>query len=184
MSSCSGACRAGGGFRQQGAGPAVEPGDFQQHPQVAAAQQGGRPGNDAAPLGPCAGVFQAAAVAADGHAHFGVLGFDAELGEQAQERGVRPLVVDDEAGVHAQGGPVPLRHIVGVGVAAEPGVRLEERYPVLPVQHVRGGQPRHSAADDGDPPACRNPCCLRHWSAPVALARSLLWAIRCRRAAG
>ena len=37
-----------------------------------------------------------------------------------------------------------------VGVPAEPGVRLVERDPGLPAEHVRGRQPGDPAADDGD----------------------------------
>ncbi len=57
-------------------------------------------------------------------------------------------------------GATVLRHVVGVGVAAEPGVGFEDGDRVLPVQDVRGGQPRHAAADHGDPPALGNPCCI------------------------
>ncbi len=146
--------------RDQRAGPAVEPHDFQQHPQVAAAPECGEPGNDAAGTGPGAGVFEAAAVTADGHAHFRILGFDAQFGEDPQQRRVGPLVVDNEAGVHGQGRAVALGHVVGVGMAAQTGVRFEEGHPVPPVQHVRCGQPRDTTADDGYPPTLWNPCCL------------------------
>jgi hypothetical protein len=49
-----------------------------------------------------------------------------EFGEQPGEQGVGALVVDDEAGVDADR--------VGVGVPAEPVVRLEQRHVVRPAR--------------------------------------------------
>ncbi|MCY1233306.1 hypothetical protein D9M72_458440 [compost metagenome] len=110
---------------KQSPGTAVEACHLQQHQQVPAAQEGGRPGNDAAPLGAGAGIFQAAAVAAHRHAHLGVLRLHAELREEPQERGVGAFVVDDETRVHAEVRAALLPHVVGVGMPAQPGVRLE-----------------------------------------------------------
>ena len=72
-----------------------------------------------------AGPLQAGRVVADGHRHLGVLGGDAELGEHPQQGRVGPLVVHDEAGVDGQHA-VGAGDVVGVGVAAEPVVGLEE----------------------------------------------------------
>ena len=58
------------------------------------------------------------------------------------------LVVDDEAGVDPEHPPVGRRHVVGVGVAAEPVGGLVQRYVCVALQHVRGGESRDPAADD------------------------------------
>ena len=71
---------------------------------------------------------------------------DADLGEEAQQGRVGALVVDDEAGVDGQAVDV-----VGVGVAAEPGVGLVERDVGGPRGDVRRRQPRHAGSDDRDP---------------------------------
>ena len=68
--------------------------------------------------------------------------------------------MDDEAGVDPEDRAADLRHVVGVGVAAEPGIGFEEGHGVLPVQDVRGGQSRHAAANHGYSPALGNPCCI------------------------
>jgi hypothetical protein len=106
----------------------VEPRDLGEHPQVAgaaAAQAGGRAGR-AAP----ARVLQAAAGAADRHAHLGGLRGHAEFGEQPGEQRIGALVVDDEAGVDADRRARGRYHEVGVGVTAEAGAGLEERHVV------------------------------------------------------
>ena len=54
-----------------------------------------------------------------------------EFGEQPGEQGVRALVVDDEAGVDAGRRPGGRNHQVGVRVAAEPVVRLEQGHVVV-----------------------------------------------------
>ena len=78
--------------------PAVEAWDGGEHPQVRRVGEvaGGR--DDAAPAERSRPLQPGAAVA-DGHRHLGVLGRDAELGEQAEQHRVGALVVHDEAGV-------------------------------------------------------------------------------------
>ena len=110
-------------------GVTVEPLDLGQHPQVREVEQVANRGEEAAraertrildaPLvrGP---------VDADRHAHVGVAGLDAELGEEAQQRRVGPVVVDDEPGVDGDGAS-PDVHKVGVGMTAEPVVGLVQR---------------------------------------------------------
>lgn len=100
-------------------------------------------------------------LAADGHAHFGVLGFHSQLGEQPQQRGVGPLVVDDEPGVHPEGRAVRLRDVVGVCVAAQPGIRLEKRDVVLPFKDIRCGESGYAAADDGHASSGFSRCWVR-----------------------
>ena len=114
---------AGATVVQEPAGGTVEPGYLGQHPHVAAPSPG-QPGGQAGQAA-LARVLQAAAGAADRHAHLRGLGGHAEFGEQAREQGVGALVVDDEAGIHADRGPRRRRDHVGVGVAAEPPVGLE-----------------------------------------------------------
>ena len=88
-----------GGSEQRPGGPA-EPGDLSQHPRVPGPADrwapGEQPESAAAP-----GVFQAAAIAAHGHAHVGGLRAHAQLGEEPRQEGIGALVVDDEAGREA-----------------------------------------------------------------------------------
>jgi hypothetical protein len=129
---------------QQAPGGAVEPGDVREHPHespATAAQARGQAAGAAV-----ARVAQAAARAADRHAHLRGLGPHAKLGEQPGEQRVRALVVDDETGVDRD-----LPDQVGVGVAAQPAIGLEQGHVVGPGQDVAGGQPADPAADDGDP---------------------------------
>ncbi len=171
------------GFRllgEQGAGPAVEAHHLEQHQQVAAAQQGGGPGKDAAALGPGPGVLQAAAVAADGHAHFRVLGFNAQFGEEPQQCGVGPFVVDDEARVDPQHGTAGLRHVVGVGVAAEPWrpPRRGSQCPAGSGRTRRSGPPRRCRsrllAGPGEIPAASDTGLLLLALAGIVLVNRLM----------
>ena len=134
-------------LREEGPRQPVEARDLAEHPQVAgAAQDPGRreqPGQAAS-----AGVLDAVGVGAHGHAHVGLERLDPELGEEAQEGRVGPVVVDDEAGVDREHAAVDL-HVVGVGVAAEPRVRLVEGDLAGPGQDVGGDEPGHTGADDG-----------------------------------
>ena len=111
--------------------------------------------------GPGPGVLQAAAVAADGHAHFRVLRLDAQLGEQPQQGGVGPFVVDDEAGVDPEDGTVRLRDVVGVGVAAQPAVRLEEGDVSCRFRTYAAVRPATPLPIDGDSPSLRRNSSLR-----------------------
>ena len=70
-----------------------------------------------------------------------------------QQGRVGPLVVDDEAGVHADHGAARIFEVVGVGVAAESVVGLEQRDVGRLLQDVGGGQAGDAATDDGNPPA-------------------------------
>ena len=96
------------------------------------------------------GVLDTGAGVADRQGHLRGLGRHAELGEEPQQGGVGPAVVDDEAGVDGQlavGG----RDAVGVGVAAEAVVGLVEGHVRGARGHPGSGEPRHAGADDGDP---------------------------------
>ena len=97
-----------------------------------------------------AGVLGPAASSRYAHAHLGVAGLHAELGEEPEQQGVGALVVDDEAGVDAQVA-VAARHVVGVRVPAEPRLGLEEGDVVASGEHVGGRQPGDAGADHGDP---------------------------------
>jgi hypothetical protein len=97
------------------------------------------------------GVFQPAALAAHRHAHLGVAGGDPKLTEQAQQAGIGTRVVDDEAGVEGHQPAVTGGDVVGVGVAAQPVVRLVQRDVVGPLQQVGSGQARHAGPDHGGP---------------------------------
>jgi hypothetical protein len=108
---------------------AVEAGDLGEYVQVAGPAAVSEAGSQAGQAA-VARVLQAAAGAADRHAHLRGLGEHPELGEQPGEQRVGVLVVDDEAGVHADRGAGRWRDKVGVGVAAEPPVGLEDRYVI------------------------------------------------------
>ena len=134
--------------RQQPPGGPVELRDLRQHLQVApaAAGQAHAQAGRAAP----ARVAHAAAGAADRHAHLRGLRRHPELAEKPGEQRVRPLVVDDEAGVDGHLPPAGRVGQVRVGVAAEPAVGLEEGHLVGPRQDVARREPADAAADDGD----------------------------------
>ena len=136
---------------QQPAGGAVKAADLAEHPEVtgpAAGQARDQPAEAALP-----GVLQAAAGAADRHAHLGDLGAHAQLVEQPGEQGICARVVHDEPGVHGQFAPVGGGDLVCVSVPAETLLRLEEGDVGRPGEDVGGRQAGHPAADDGDPPA-------------------------------
>ena len=128
---------------QRPARAAVEPRDLGEHPQVARVAQVGR-GREQAAAAERAGPLEAGAVVADRHRHLRRLGRDAELGEQPQQHRVGARVVHDEAGVdrRARGRLGRLVDQVGVGVAAEPVVGLEEGDVRGPRGDVGRGQAR------------------------------------------
>ena len=93
----------GSSVGEQRPGRAVEARHLGQHPHEARVGDAPRLGEHARRTA-AAGVRQSAALARDAHAHLGGLGRHAELAEEAQQVGVGPLVVDDEAAVDAQRG--------------------------------------------------------------------------------
>ena len=132
---------------EQRPGPTVEPRDLGQHPPVGRRPQR-RPGGEQAARAERTGVLHSGPGVADGQRHLRGLGLDAELGEEPQQGGVGPAVVDDEAGVDGQlavGG----RHPVGVGVAAEAVVGLEEGDVRGARGHPGSRQASNSRTDDG-----------------------------------
>ena len=136
-----------GRVSEEGPRAAVEPRDLGDQPQVRRVGQV-RPAGEQATQAESAGVLEAGLVVAHGQRHLRRLGRDSELVEEAEQRRVGVPVVDDEAGVDGQGAPT-LRHQVGVGVAAETGVGLEER----DARRLRGDvgcrEPGDTGADDG-----------------------------------
>ena len=107
-----------------------------------------RPGGEQAARAERTGVLHSGPGVADGQRHLRGLGLDAELGEEPQQGGVGPAVVHDEAGVDGQlavGG----RHPVGVGVAAEAVVGLEEGDVRGARGHPGSRQASNSRTDDG-----------------------------------
>jgi hypothetical protein len=111
---------------QQPARGAVEPRYLGEHPQVAPAAPA-EPGRHAA-RAELARVLQAAAGAADRHAHLRGLGGHLQLAEHLGEQRIGALVVDDEAGVDPDRRSGGRHDEMGVGVAAEPAARFEERH--------------------------------------------------------
>ena len=75
------------------------------------------------------------------------------VGEEPQQRGVGPFVVDDEARVDPQHGTAGLPDVVGVGVAAQPVRPLRRGYsgPAGSARTRRSGL--HAAADHSYSPA-------------------------------
>ena len=91
------------------------------------------------------GVLEAAPVAVDAHAHLGGMHLDVELGEQAAQQGIGAVVVHDESAVDRM-----LVDLVGVGVAAEAVVGLEQRDVAVASQDVGGGEAGDARPDDRD----------------------------------
>ena len=106
----------------------MEPRYLAEHPHVPRAAPA-EPGGQAAQAA-LARVLQAAAGAADRHAHLRGLGGHLKFGEHLSEQRVSALVVDDEAGVDADRGPGGRYDQVGVGVPAKSAVRFEERHVI------------------------------------------------------
>ena len=135
---------------EQRARPPVEARHLGQHPEEAGAAQV-PPGREQSAQAERAGVLQAGRLVAHRHRHLRRLRADADLGEEAQQRRVGALVVDDEAGVDGEDTAVRVGDVVGVGVAAEPGVGLVERDVGVLGRHMCRRQPRHAGSDDRDP---------------------------------
>ena len=98
-------------------------------------------------------VLEVPAFVGDREAHVRGLAVDPEAVEQPLEARVVAVVEDDEAGVD----PVRLVRRVDphrVRVPARVGVGLEDGHLVLGREQVRGDQPGHAGADDGDPHDC------------------------------
>ena len=137
---------------QQLPGAPVEGGDLGQHPGVPG-PAGGQAGQQPAQP-PVARVLQAAACAANRHAHLGVLAGDAEFGQQPGQQRIGVLVVDDEAGVDGMGPAVRPADLVRVRVPAQPVVGFVQRHVMAGLgQQVGGGQAAHARADDRHEPA-------------------------------
>ena len=138
-----------GRVSEEGPRAAVEARDLDDQPQVRRVRQVG-PAREQSAQAERAGVLEAGRVVAHRQRHLGLLGRDTELVEEAEKRRVGVLVVDDEAGVDGQGA-LTLRHQMGVGVAAEAVVGLEER----DARRFRGDvgcrQSGDTGADDGHP---------------------------------
>ena len=102
----------------------VESGHLAEHAKVAAsrgvARGGEQPGEAEG-----ARILEAGHRRADRHRHVGVLGCHAQLGEEAQQRRVGAVVVDDETGIDADDTSVGHGHRVRVGVAAQSVVGFE-----------------------------------------------------------
>ncbi len=93
-------------------------------------------------------VLETAAGAGHRHRHVARLGLDPELREESDEVRIGLPVVHDEPAVDGHD-PVVGRHdVVGVGVAAEAVVALEEGHVVVALQEVRGGEPGDPGTDD------------------------------------
>ena len=75
---------------------------------------------------------------------------DPEFVEQPAQRGIGPVVVDQEGRVDTDDVSVATVEKVGVCVTADAGVGLEHRHPVLRRQHVGGRQACDSTADDSN----------------------------------
>ena len=111
--------------RRAGRAPCGGIGDIGQHAQEPRVGQTARLGEDP-PGSPAAGVGQAAALAGDAHAHLGWPGRHVQLCEQAQQIGIGPVVVDDEAAVHRERRAAGRWHLMRVGVTAEAVFCLEQ----------------------------------------------------------
>ena len=133
---------------EQAPRPAVEAWDLGEHPEVRRPQVAA--GGEEAARAEGAGVLEAGGVVAHRERHLGLLGGDAELGEQPEQGRVRALVVDDESGVDGQRRAGTTVDEVRVGMAAEPVVGLEERDVRGTGGDVGSGQAGHAAADDGN----------------------------------
>ena len=136
-------------FGEELARRAVKAHDLGEHPEVPRVDRPAALSEEAAET-LASGVLQAAATAAHGHAHLGGLRGDAQLGEEAKQRGIGPLVVHEEAGVDGERVAAVVEDVVGVSVAAEPGERLIEGHVMGGPEGVRGSESGHAGTDDCD----------------------------------
>ena len=125
--------------RRKASGASVEPLDLPQHADEPWVEEAARLGEDAAQPA-AAGVLQPAPLTADAHAHLGGTHLDVELTEELAQPGVGHVVVDDEPAVDGVLRAVGVGDVVGVRVAAEPVLRLEEGDVVGAGEQVGSGQ--------------------------------------------
>ncbi len=135
---------------------AVKSADLEQHSQIAGS--GRMPRREKSACAQRPGVLQTAGFCAHRHRHVGFLGTDPELVEQAAQRRIGAVVVNEEGRVDTDDGAVPAVDRMGMCVTAQPGVGLVEGDAVTTGQHERSGQTGYTAADNRDRPTF----CLRH----------------------
>ena len=103
-----------------------------------------------------AAPFEAAAQVGEAEAHFARVRRHPQVGEQASEEGIGPLVVDEEAGVGGDRAAGKVDHH-GVGVTAGPVVGLEDVDLVVILEQVGRRHAGDAGPDDADaqggPPA-------------------------------
>jgi hypothetical protein len=134
---------------QEGPGLSVEPRNLGEHPEERPGAEIPR-GREQPAQAQCAGPLEVGR--RHRQRHLRLLGLHAQLGEEPEQGGIGPLVVHDEPGVDGQflGGQTVDQ--VRVGMAAEPGVGLEQGHLRSgPMQDPRCGQPGDAAPDHRDP---------------------------------
>ncbi len=92
--------------------------------------------------------------------HVARLCLHTQLGQQADEPGVRPLVIDDEAGVHRDRPAGRVDHD-GPNVTARDGIRFEQGHAMHIAKGIGGGEPADARPDDGDVHQARSPAVAR-----------------------
>ena len=137
------------GGAQEGQGAPAEPRDLPQHPEEPGVDEAARLGEHAAQPA-AAGILQPAPLAADAHAHLGGTHLDVQLAEKPAQPGVGHVVADDEPAVDRVLTAIGVGDVVGVRVAAEPLLGLEEDDVVGAGQQVGGGQAGDPCADHGN----------------------------------
>ena len=136
----------------------IETQDVGDHPQEGRAQQ--VPALREQRVDRRAVVLEAGTLAAQAEAHVRRLPGDAEFLEHRDEVRVRPVVENDEAGVHRPGAAREL-DIHRVGVAAGIVVRLEDRHVVVARKAPRRMKAGDAGADDRDPHDVTAVCAAR-----------------------
>ena len=141
---------------QEGQCAPVEPPDLPQHPEKPGVDEAAWLGEYAAQPA-AAGILQPAPLAADAHAHLGGTHLHVQLAEELAQPGVGHVVVDDEPAVDSVPPAIGVSDVVGVRVAAEPVLRLEEGDVVGAGEQVGRGQAGDPGADHGNgrPPCVR-----------------------------
>ena len=135
------------GAIEQFASSSMKTRHLEEHPQESRLEESCGLGSDPAES-TTAGVLQPALRAVDAHAHLGGLGLDPELPEDAQQVGIRALVVHDEPGVHVPCPAIRSGDRVGVGMTPEAIVRLEQRDRVRVAKRVGGNQTGNPGTHD------------------------------------
>ena len=133
---------------QQGQCTPVEPGDLPQHPDEPRIGEAARLGEDAAQA-VAAGIFQAAPIAANAHAHLGGPYLDVQFAEELAQPGVRHVVVDNEPAIDGVPPTAGVRDVMGMRVSAEPVLRFEQGDVVGAGKQIGGGQSGDPRADHG-----------------------------------